>query len=75
MIGLRVKALKDDARVLGLIMVKDAEWDIDILPEQVPMIRAAVDAGEISLLKGAEAIPAAVVEAPVVEAPVKAKGK
>lgn len=65
MFGLRIKALKDDARVLGLVLKAGHELDLDILPMQAAAVLAAVESGDLVLLKGAEFIAPAPAPEPV----------
>jgi len=79
MFGLRVRTLRDEARVLGFVLPKGYEFDLDITPEQAQLIQDAVDAGMIEVLKGAEVLPTPA-PAPVIEPPPppkaeKGKGK
>lgn len=56
----------------GINLAKDAEIEIDIREEQIPFIRAAVDAGDIEVV----GLPSAPVVVPAAEAPVEQpKGK
>ncbi len=72
-VGLRIRCLKDGANVLGLILRQDSELDLDIFMDQVDVIRASVDAGEIAMLRGAEIVSP---PPPPMDAPAsKGKGK
>ena len=60
-------ALKDQAKLLGLVLRQAQEVDLDLLADQLPLVQAAVDAGEVQVV----GLPAAELPAP---APKKAKG-
>ena len=47
MLRVSVKALKDDAKVLGLVLMKGNMHEIDIDPSQVDAVSAAVKSGDI----------------------------
>lgn len=49
LVQVKVKALKDEARVFGLVMPKGAQVDIDLDDSQLPKVQAAVDAGDIEV--------------------------
>jgi hypothetical protein len=45
-----VIALKDESRILGLILSKGAKISIDVEDERQPVLQAAVDSGDIAIL-------------------------
>ena len=69
MYGLRIKSLKDDARILGLVLRVDHELDLDVTAEQLAAVKSAVDSKDIAILRGGEAL------APVVAPVIEFKGK
>lgn len=44
---IRAVALKDEAKLLGLVLRAQQQVDLDLLAEQLPLVQAAVDAGEV----------------------------
>lgn len=61
------KALRDDARILGLVLGAGVGVEIDVLEEQIADVQKAVDAGDVSV----DGFAPSVIDSP---AP-KAKGK
>lgn len=42
-------ALRDEAKLLGLVLRQAQEVDLDLLAEQLPLVQAAVDAGDVAV--------------------------
>lgn len=59
-------ALRDEAKLLGLVLRQAQEVDLDLLAEQLPLVQAAVDAGDVQVVGLPASEPA--------PAPKKAKG-
>lgn len=47
--SISVTALKDDARVLGLVLENGRVIAIDVMDEQLPSVQAAIDSGDVSV--------------------------
>lgn len=66
------KALRDDARILGLVLGAGVGVEIDVLEEQIADVQKAVDAGDVSV----DGFAPSVIDPVVVDSPApKAKGK
>jgi hypothetical protein len=46
---LNVTALKDDARILGLILAKGAKLELDIVDGQLDAVQKAIDSGDVEV--------------------------
>lgn len=42
-------ALRDEARLLGFVLRAHQQIDLDLLAEQLPLVQAAVDAGDVAV--------------------------